>query len=172
MRVVHLATHGFFLGAWCEESSATPGSTAAPAPLLLAGLALAGANDRMHGATDENDGILMAEEIATLDLQGVEWAVLSACDTGIGVPRAGEGLFGLRRMFQIAGARTVIVTLWPVVDRTTREWMTTTYRDRFVAGRATADAVRDATIRIIASRRARHESTHPAYWAAFVAIGQ
>jgi CHAT domain-containing protein/tetratricopeptide (TPR) repeat protein len=165
MRVVHLATHGFFLGAWCPESSSS-------APLLLAGLALAGSNDRLHRTAGEDDGILMAEEIATLDMQGVEWAVLSACDTGVGLPRAGEGLFGLRRMFQIAGARTVIVSLWPVVDRTAREWMTAAYHDRFITGLPTAEAVRKATLQVIASRRARGETTHPAYWAAFIAIGR
>ena len=164
MRVVHLATHGFFLGAWCQEST--------PAPILLAGLALTAANGRLQRAAEDDDGMLMGEEIATLDLQGVEWAVLSACDTGVGLPRAGEGLFGLRRMFQIAGARTVIATLWPVVDQTTREWMTAAYEGRFVKGRPTSESVRDATTRIIAGRRARGESTHPAYWAAFIAVGQ
>ena len=180
MRVVHLATHGFFLGAWCQESiagavsgqpqEARTAKATAPAPLLLAGLALAAANDRLQRAAEEDDGILMAEEIATLDLQGVEWAVLSACDTGVGLPRAGEGLFGLRRMFQIAGARTVIATLWPVLDQTAREWMTVAYEARFVKGRPTAESVRDATTRIIARRRARGQSTHPAYWAAFIAV--
>jgi CHAT domain-containing protein/Tfp pilus assembly protein PilF len=171
MRVVHLATHGFFLGAWCQRPVALEAAGSPPAP-LLAGLAFAGANGRLQRTTDEEDGILMAEEIATLDLQGVEWAVLSACDTGVGLPRAGEGLFGLRRMFQIAGARTVIATLWPVVDRTAREWMTTAYQERFVDDRPTADAVRDATMGVIAGRRARGETTHPAYWAAFIAVGR
>ena len=182
MRVVHLATHGFFLGAWCQESIAGAGpvkspntrvpNAGAPAPLLLAGLALAAANDRLQRAAEQDDGMLMGEEIATLDLQGVEWAVLSACDTGLGLPRAGEGLFGLRRMFQIAGARTVIATLWPIVDQTTREWMTAAYEGRFVKAWSTSEAVRAATIRILAGKRARGESTHPAYWAAFIAVGQ
>ena len=76
-------------------------------PLLLSGLALAGANRRASTSTDEDDGILTAEEVASLDLEGVEWAVLSACDTGIGEVKAGEGVFGLRRAFQVAGASTV-----------------------------------------------------------------
>ena len=172
-RVVHLATHGFFLGAWCAPGAGTAeAAVAGPAPLLLAGLALSGANERIGRPVDEDDGILMAEEVATLDLHGVEWAVLSACDTGVGLPRAGEGLFGLRRMFQIAGARTVIVTLWPVVDEITREWMSAAYRGHFVRQRPTADALREATIQLLARRRARQETTHPAYWAAFVGIGK
>ena len=169
-RVVHLATHGFFLGAWCAGPPNSP-AAAGPAPLLVAGLALSGANERLRRGAEEEDGMLMAEEIATLDLHGVEWAVLSACDTGVGLPRDGEGLFGLRRMFQIAGARTVIVTLWPVVDEITREWMSAAYRGRFEKQRSTAAALRDATIQLLEHRRARKETTHPAYWAAFIAIG-
>ena len=84
-------------------------------PLLLSGLALAGANRRATSG-DGEDGILTAEEVGALDLGGVEWAVLSACDTGLGEIRAGEGVFGLRRAFQVAGVRTVIMSLWSVQD--------------------------------------------------------
>ena len=166
-RVVHFATHGFFLGAWCRPAAAT---ITARHPLVLAGLALAGAN-RRESRTPGDDGVLLAEEIVTLDLRGAEWAVLSACDTGAGVVAAGEELFGLRRAFQIAGARTVIVSLWPVDDETTRLWMDTVYRTRFVKNASTATAIRTASIKTIAARRARGLSTHPAYWGAFVAAG-
>jgi CHAT domain-containing protein/tetratricopeptide (TPR) repeat protein len=184
VRVLHLATHGFFLGAWCDDdapdraTAGAPGKTTssgsppARAPLLLAGLALAGANQRRESAPGEEEGILMAEEIATLDLRGVEWAVLSACDTGVGLSHAGEGLFGLRRVFQIAGAHTVIATLWPVDDRTTRTWMTVAYRERFIEGRPTGESVRAATLKLLEARRARGESTHPAYWGPFIAVGR
>ncbi len=133
-RVLHLATHGFFLGGECDARAdgtrsvgglaprkkspsavqkATPivltprnkVSTPPENPLLLAGLALAGANRRADAKSDEEDGILTAEEVASLDLSGVEWAVLSACDTGLGEIKAGEGVFGLRRAFQIAGGQ-------------------------------------------------------------------
>jgi hypothetical protein len=97
----------------------------------LSGLAFAGANKRQSARWAEDDGILTAEEIASLDLHGVEWAVLSACDTGVGEIKAGEGVFGLRRAFQVAGARTVIMSLWSVEDRATREWMAALYRERF-----------------------------------------
>ena len=72
---------------------------------------------------NEDDGVLTAEEVASLDLSGVEWAVLSACDTGLGEIKAGEGVFGPRRAFQIAGARTVIMSLWSVEDRAAMTWM-------------------------------------------------
>lgn len=179
VRVLHLATHGFFLGAWCDEGargatgkSGAIGADSSAAPLLLAGLALAGANRARQRARGEEDGILMAEEIAALDLRGVEWAVLSACDTGLGLPRGSEGLFGLRRVLQIAGARTVIATLWPVDDRTTRSWMSAVYRQRFTDGRATDEAVRAATLQLLKARRARGDTTHPAYWGPFIAAGR
>jgi CHAT domain-containing protein len=140
-------------------------------PLLLSGLALAGANRRSAARSGRDDGILTAEEIAGLDLHGTEWAVLSACDTGLGEIRAGEGVFGLRRAFQIAGARTVIMSLWSVDDRATRSWMRTLYAGRFQRGLDTAGAVRDASLSALRDRRARHLSTHPFYWAAFVAAG-
>jgi hypothetical protein len=110
-RVLHIATHGFFLGDACyTPANATRGvgglSTARPSdaetaenPLRLSGLAFAGANRRAAAGPDEDDGILTAEEVASLNLSGTEWAVLSACDTGLGQIRAGEGVFGLRRAF-------------------------------------------------------------------------
>lgn len=166
-RVLHLATHGFFVGGWCNPRPAAAQSH----PLLLAGLALAGANHRGSRPAPD-DGVLLAEEIATLDLRGVEWAVLSACDTGAGVLTAGDELFGLRRVFQVAGVNTVIVSLWPVDDDTTRRWMTAVYDLRFAKGRPTAEALRTATIDAIARRRAWRQSTHPAYWASFIAAGK
>jgi CHAT domain-containing protein len=167
-RVIHLATHGFFLGGWCGARAAEGRSTH---PLLLAGLAFAGANARGDRPASD-DGVLLAEEIATLDLSGVEWAVLSACDTGAGWISAGDELFGLRRVFQVAGVHTVIVSLWPVDDEMTRQWMTTVYRSRFVEGKPTAEALRSATVNLIALRRARGQSTHPAHWGSFIAAGK
>jgi CHAT domain-containing protein len=138
-------------------------------PLTLSGLAFANANRRMPGTDD--DGILTAEEIASLDLSGTEWAVLSACDTGLGQIRSGEGVLGLRRAFQIAGARTVIMSLWSVDDQATRRWMQALYDARLSRNLDTAASVRAASISILAQRRAARLSTHPFYWAAFVAAG-
>ena len=77
------------------------------------------------------DGILTAEEIATLDLSGVEWEVLSAFDTAKGGSTTGENL---RRAFQFAGVRTVIMSLWSVEDEATRQWMSALYRAHFTHG--------------------------------------
>jgi CHAT domain-containing protein len=140
-------------------------------PLLRSGLALAGADQRDQAGPGEDDGILTAEEIAALDLSGVEWAVLSACDTGVGEVRAGEGVFGLRRAFQIAGARTLIMSLWSVDDESTREWMTALYEARLRDGLSTAESVRQASLGVLEARRKAGESAHPFYWAAFVAAG-
>jgi CHAT domain-containing protein len=180
-RVIHLATHGFFLGGPCTAAGARTrgvgglvgGARTTPIednPLLRSGLAFAGANNR--GADrSAADGILTAEEVAALNLQGTEWAVLSACDTGLGEVRAGEGVFGLRRAFQIAGVRTVIMSLWSVEDEATRVWMRTLYEARFGRRMHTADALHTASLEVLRDRRARHLSTHPFFWAAFVAVG-
>lgn len=176
-RILHLATHGFFLGGRCASALDTSGrqpgvpTLAGENPLLLAGLALAGANRRAAVGADEEDGILTAEEIAALDLDGVDWAVLSACDTGIGDVRASEGVFGLQRAFQVAGARTVLMSLWPVEDAATRAWMTRLYRDRLTRKRSTAEAVHGASLEVLRHQRSQRQSTHPFYWAGFVAVG-
>jgi CHAT domain-containing protein len=140
-------------------------------PLLRAGLALAGADRRDEAAPGQDDGILTAEEIASLDLSAAEWVVLSACDTGVGAVRAGEGVFGLRRAFQVAGARTLIMSLWSVDDAATREWMTALYEARLKHGRSTAASVREASLSVLNRRREAGESTHPFFWGAFVATG-
>jgi CHAT domain-containing protein len=139
--------------------------------LVLSGLALAGANRRASAAPGEDDGILTAEEVASMSLEGVEWAVLSACDTGLGTVTASEGVLGLRRAFQIAGVHTVIMSLWSVEDRATRQWMEALYQARLGDHLDTADAMRQASLTLIRERRAKGQSTHPFYWAAFVAAG-
>jgi tetratricopeptide (TPR) repeat protein len=186
--VLHLATHGFFLGEGCARASANsrgvgafgprypsreelPRGTAGEHPLLRSGLALAGANRRAEAPPGSEDGILTAEEIASLDLSGVQWAVLSACETGLGTVQVGEGVFGLCRAFRLAGARTVITSLWSVDDRATREFMGALYRARFGEGMDTVQAVGTARLEVQRRRLERGESTHPFYWAGFVAVG-
>jgi CHAT domain-containing protein len=174
-RIVHLATHGFFAGDRCASTLEgtlvpAPSELLADSPLLLTGLALAGANRREAVGVDAEDGILTAEEIASLDLTGVEWAVLSACETGAGPVQNGEGVLGLRRAFEMAGAGTLIMSLWSVEDTAAREWMGGLYEGRF-RGLSTAEAVREASLKMIRARRQSGRSTHPASWGAFVAAG-
>jgi CHAT domain-containing protein len=182
--VLHLATHGFYLDAsslgagpgvrglelFVSGAEAYASAQTLVNPLLLSGLALAGAN-RRESATGEEDGILTAEEIATLDLETVEWVVLSACKSGLGEISRGEGVFGLRRAFQIAGAKTQVLSLWPVADGATREWMARLYAARCHDGLDAARAVRQASLEVLAERRRTGRSTHPFYWGAFVAAG-
>ena len=101
----------------------------------------------------------------------MDWAVLSACDTGLGEIRAGEGVFGLRRAFQVAGAKTVIMSLWRVEDETTRQWMEALYLEHFINGKETAQSVRAASLQILRQHQVKHQSTHPFYWGAFIAVG-
>ena len=179
-RILHLATHGFVLVGDPEangasrsrtEGKGTPALGSIENPLLVTGLALAGANRRHEAGPDAEDGILTAEEIGAMDLSGVEWAVLSACDTGAGVVKAGEGVFGLRRAFQIAGVRTLVMSLWPVEDESAREWMRALYGARLQRGLRSDEAVRAASLAVLRESRADGLSGHPYYWGGFVAAG-
>jgi tetratricopeptide (TPR) repeat protein/CHAT domain-containing protein len=182
-QVLHLATHGFFLGncasaldAQSEYGGLVPSRHQPPPlegenPLILAGLALAGANRRASAGPDEEDGILTAQEIGAMDLSSVEVAVLSACDTGVGEVRSGEGVFGLRRAFCVAGVRTLVMSLWSVDDQATRDWMRAFYNGWLVDGLSKAEAVHEASLAALRSRRNTGKNTHPFYWGAFVATG-
>jgi len=136
-------------------------------PLLRAGLAFAGANTWLHGdepPAPAGNGILTAEEVTGLDLSGTELVVLSACQTGLGKVESGEGVFGFRRSFVLAGARTVVLTLWEIPDNPTRELMEHFYL-LVHDGRPRAEALREAKLRL----RARYPDD--ASWAAFICQG-
>src|SRR5262249_26250837 len=146
-RYLHLATHGFFSppelrstlnrpalmgdapdGPTLTRGSArrfgSPDSIVGFHPGLLSGLALAGANrhaERTAADPSLHDGILTALEVAELDLGNTDLVVLSACETGLGRAAGGEGLLGLQRAFQVAGARTVVASLWKVDDQATQQ---------------------------------------------------
>ena len=197
-RVLHLATHGFFLQDRCasaenlgrgieglvpiqppaqEEAAPAADGETSPSqptvgnnPLLLSGLVLAGANHARDAESEEEDGILTAEEIAALDLRGVDLVALSACNTGLGAVEVGEGVMGLRRAFELAGARTVLMSLWSVSDKETRDWMMAFYRAR-IAGASVADAVRRASLSALGALREAKRPEHPYLWAGFVAAG-
>src|SRR5262249_35486617 len=116
------------------------------------------------------DGLLTSEEIANLDLSSCRLAVLSACRTGLGEIHRSEGVLGLRRAFQAAGAKTLLCSLWPVDDPATRDWMRSFYT-AWLAGSSVDEATRTAMRSALAERRARGASTHPFFWGAFIALG-
>jgi CHAT domain-containing protein len=173
-RALHVAAHGFFLPERCPiggDASAAGAASARRQPLLRAGLALAGANQRSAAREAADDGILTAEEIASLDLGSLDWVVLSACDTGLGELDINEGVLGLRRAFRAAGARALVMSLWRVDDAAAGEWMRALYEARFRRGLDGASAARAAAREVLRARRADGRSAHPYFWAGFAFEG-
>jgi CHAT domain-containing protein len=190
---LHFATHGFFAPPSVRSAMsrdtvdpsrlgrelATSQSLAGYHPGLLSGIALAGANRRV---TEGDDGILTAEEVGTLNLTGVQLVVLSACETGLGQSAGGEGLLGLQRAFQAAGAKTVIASLWKVPDAATRDLMDRFYDNLWHKEMGKLEALREAQQWMLRDRGSRGLDEVPAggeqikrlppyYWAAFVLSG-
>jgi CHAT domain-containing protein len=226
-RVLHLATHGFFLsdqefretnalGGFAQRSSFALGTTLASLgtigprwnaalpqndwenPLVRCGIALAGANratnlmsrssrgdealtkkseievSRLTSAAtrfEEEDGVLTGLEASLLNLQGTELVILSACQSGAGDVKIGEGLMSLRRAFRIAGAQTVLASHWSVSDRATSQLMTEFIR-RWRAGEPRAEAWREAQLSLLRSKGAMEDFSNPFFWAAFTLTGQ
>ena len=147
--ILHLATHGFYLNSYFPSplddtrgmtvienaSDERRNSENGVDPMRASGVALTGAQETLKlwsqrkAPEAENDGILTAEEVASLDLDGTWLVTLSACETGLGEARSGEGVFGLRRAFMMAGAQNLLMTLWPVSDQTTAEIMASFYKE-------------------------------------------
>jgi len=164
--LAHIATHGFFAS---EDCRSAVDDGVGYDPMLLSGLVLAGANQ--PPAESSGDGILTASEVATRNLSGTELVVLSACETGLGEIRSGQGVLGLRRAFAIAGARTLVMSLWSVPDEGTTALMDGLYR-RHLKRRpmSAASALREARLDVIEQQRAAGLE-HPFSWAAFISSG-
>jgi CHAT domain-containing protein len=202
-RYLHFATHGFFAPPELRSALAPAAAHAGQPedyfgqsgvsgwhPGLLSGLVLAGVN--RPALPDQDDGVLTALEVAQLDLSGVELAVLSACETGLGAAAGGEGLLGLQRAFQVAGARSVIASLWKVDDNASRRLTEQLYEHLWRADKPLGklEALRQAQLALLRGGRPRGPGvqrpvdpealkravpmtgrTPPFYWAAFVLSG-
>jgi len=160
-KILHIATHGFFLR---DDASAATPAPKIENPLLRSGLAFAGAN---RSGDNTDDGILTALEASGLNLWGTKLVVLSACDTGVGEVRNGEGVYGLRRSFQIAGAESLVMSLWPVSDLVTRELMTGYYTS-LKQGIGRGESLRRIQLEMLN----RPNRRHPFYWASFIQSGE
>jgi CHAT domain-containing protein/Tfp pilus assembly protein PilF len=179
--LLHIATHSFFL----EDQQLTSAGERGPqaitddperamqrleqcgvrieSPLLRSGLALAGANEHK----EDDNGILTALEVTGLNLWGTKLVTLSACDTGVGEVKTGDGVHGLRRALVLAGSETQVMSLWAVSDKATRELMVSYYRT-LRQGQGRAEALRQAQLEMLKNVNRRH----PYYWASFIQSGE
>lgn len=135
-------------------------------PLLRSGLALAGINNRTKALSNTNDGVLTALEVAGLNLRGTQLVVLSACETGLGDIKVGDGLYGLRRALVIAGSQSQVLSLWVVSDEGTKDLMVKYYQN-LKLGKGRHEALREAQMELL--KTPGYE--HPYYWASFVPSG-
>ena len=169
--LIHLATHGFFLpDAERKYDDRSPqqqrgGALNPPEnPLLRSGLLLAGGNHAWTNNPVEGveSGILTADKIAGMNLLGAKLVVMSACQTGLGDVKNGEGVFGLQRAFKLAGVETLIMSLWEVDDSATSLLMSTFYNEWLISGKSKQEAFKEA------QKKVRAKYPLPYYWAAFV----
>ena len=181
--ILHIATHGYFLDDQTPSLRFFEGmlqdifensqqiveiNSTYDDPLVRSGLFLAGANNYLkNGHVSEvlEGGIITARDLSELNYQGTELVVLSACETGLGDVQTGEGVMGLRRAFKMAGAKSVIMSLWKVNDSQTKEIMVDFYNSITKKGLGRADALRQAQLVI------KEKFPHPFHWGAWICQG-
>jgi CHAT domain-containing protein len=163
-KILHIATHGFFLQDPAQGEEGSDAMSNPENPLLRSGLALSGAN---LSRDSKGRGILTALQASNLNLWGTKLVTLSACDTGVGEVKNGEGVYGLRRAFFLAGTESLVMSLWPVSDYVTRELMVQYYAG-LKKGLGRGEALRQAQLAML-KRKGRQ---HPFYWASFIQAGE
>jgi len=142
-------------------------------PLLRSGIALAGANTALKSEkTEQSDGIITAEEILTLNLRGTDMTVLSACETGLGTVRSGQGVYGLRRAFTQAGSKSLVMSMWSVPDKETQELMLNFCKNIIQGKMNRCQALRQAALKQMQIVKQRYGKPHPLLWGAFVFMGE
>ncbi len=168
--LVHIATHGYFQQDVDASSVGVQQDNAKNNPLLRSGILLAGASPTIKGEAlpnlESNDnGVLTAYEAMNLNLEGTDLIILSACETGLGDVRAGEGVYGLQRSFLVAGAKALVMSLWKVDDAATQALMTNFYTN-LAKGGSKSKAFKQAQLQLMTKYK------DPYYWGAFVMMGQ
>uniref|UniRef100_UPI004049837F tetratricopeptide repeat protein n=1 Tax=Fulvivirga sp. TaxID=1931237 RepID=UPI004049837F len=168
-KLLHVATHGFFksdVEFEQNESYDNGFNHVEKNPLFRSGLLLAGSakSANVSNSFDEEDGVLTAYEAMNLNLDNTELVVLSACETGIGEVRNGEGVYGLQRSFMVAGAKSVIMSLWQVDDNTTQKLMINFYKN-WLSGKDKFESFK------LAQRELKSEYADPFHWGAFIILG-
>jgi CHAT domain-containing protein len=190
-RILHLATHGFFLKdiefSPLKHLSSKRGISIVKAnkknlsiqrikienPFLQSGFVLAGANSTLKSSDSKNfDGIVTAEKILGLKLMGTDMVVLSACNTGVGEAKRGEGVFGLRRAFTQAGAKSLVMSMWSVPDKETKELMVEFYKNILSGKMNRCQALRQAALKEFKIVKERYGFPNPLFWGAFVFMGE
>jgi CHAT domain-containing protein/tetratricopeptide (TPR) repeat protein len=171
--ILHLATHGFF----CPEAGYSESFNIYENPLIYSGLILAGANrvildnaDKAANMGSGEDGILTSLEVTGLNLLGTDLVVLSACRTGVGEVKNGEGVYGLRRSFQYAGAQSIVMSLWDIPDKETVMLMQKFYQE-WLSGESKSKALRNSALKMLKGRRGSGNGFHPLFWGGFVLVG-
>jgi CHAT domain-containing protein/Tfp pilus assembly protein PilF len=180
--ILHISTHGGFLedeskpeakeqrglqirpGSLDSVDETLPSKGNVEDALLRSGLFFAGANQGQSGA---DDGVLTALEAKDLDLYGTKLVVLSACETGVGEVKNGDGVYGLRRALVLAGSETQVMSLWSVSDEGTRELMIDYYK-RLLQGEGRGEALRQVRLQMLTNPKRQH----PYYWASFIQSGE
>jgi len=166
--IIHIATHGFFLA---DKAQSDELYSVGDNPLMRSGLLFSGAEKYFDGkqilftgSLEEEDGVLTALEVLNMNLANTDLVVLSACETALGEIKNGEGVYGLQRAFVIAGAKSILMSLWKVDDQTTKELMVLYYKNLF-KGINKFDALTEA------QKKLKEKYNNPYYWGAFIING-